>query len=443
VLTSPVHARILAALAAASKDRLQQIHYFYCLRLLHDGWTPAQKDELLSWYDATKTWQGGHSFTPFLENIFHDWSACITAEDAARLAAHGEQLPLATAALLRALPDAKLPPLAALGELYARTARANGDHFQNVLKATLVATLGKSTAPEAQGVMRKIADADPSQAEATARALARFPTAENAPYLVKGLGTGNVPLLVELVEALKKAPAPAKADDPAPFRAVLLASAKLDDKTRWKTVELLRHWTAGRRFGAEQGDSKTELAAWGQWFAQSFPKEPALPNLVAPTDAETQARYKELLAFLDQGAGKTGDAVRGRKVFEKAQCLKCHKYGKEGEGLGPDLTSLSKRFKRADTLESIIWPSKVISDQYRATFVTTTKGVPINGLASPLPDGGLSLILSDASKVVLKKEEIEQQAASLISVMPEKLLDGLDKTEIADLFAFLESEPAK
>jgi hypothetical protein len=30
-----------------------------------------------------------------------------------------------------------------------------------------------------------------------------------------------------------------------------------------------------------------------------------------------------------------------------------------------------------------------------------------------------------------------------VSVMPERLLDELTKQEIADLFAFLESEPAK
>ena len=44
-------------------------------------------------------------------------------------------------------------------------------------------------------------------------------------------------------------------------------------------------------------------------------------------------------------------------------------------------------------------------------------------------------------KVTLKKDEIEQQIASLVSVMPEKLLDTLTKQEIAELFAFMESEP--
>ena len=37
--------------------------------------------------------------------------------------------------------------------------------------------------------------------------------------------------------------------------------------------------------------------------------------------------------------------------------------------------------------------------------------------------------------------KIEEMRASTMSLMPEKLLDLLTKEEIADLFAFLESDP--
>ena len=127
-------------------------------------------------------------------------------------------------------------------------------------------------------------------------------------------------------------------------------------------------------------------------------------------------------------------------MFEKAQCIRCHRYGKDGEQMGPDLTAVSKRFERDYILESIIYPSKVISDQYRSTLIVTRKGTQITGLVVPQGDA-LAVLQSDGSKITLKKEEIEQQLASLVSVMPERLLDPLSKQEIADLFAFLESEP--
>src|SRR5436190_8505516 len=106
---------------------------------------------------------------------------------------------------------------------------------------------------------------------------------------------------------------------------------------------------------------------------------------------------QDLLAFLDKNP-KTYIA-NGRVLFEKAQCIKCHKYGKEGEGIGPDLTTLSKRFKRTDVLESIYYPSKVISDQYRSTLFITKKGQQVHGLAAVQGDQ-ITVLLIDGNKIM-------------------------------------------
>ena len=112
--------------------------------------------------------------------------------------------------------------------------------------------------------------------------------------------------------------------------------------------------------------------------------------------------------------------------------------GKEGEGMGPDLTDVAKKFDRQYILESILSPSKVISDQYRSTTVATVNGQVLSGLAVPQGDR-VVLLLPDGTKATLEKREIESEAASLISLMPEGLLDGLSKAEVADLLRFLES----
>ena len=66
----------------------------------------------------------------------------------------------------------------------------------------------------------------------------------------------------------------------------------------------------------------------------------------------------------------------------------------------------------------------------------------ITGLAAP--QGGMITVLQlDGTKVVLKEGDIDIRVASTISPMPEKLLDELTKAQIADLFAYLESEPPK
>ena len=434
ILDEPVHAKLLDALLK-DKDRQQQIHYFYCLRLLHDGWTPEQKAKLLAWYDSTKTWTGGFSFTPFLENILKDLNPAFTAADRLALLEKAETMPLATAALLRSAPDAQLPSANALAAAYQRAGK--GGTHANGLKQVIVASLGRQSTPAAQAALRKIADDEPGQRDTVARALARFPTAENMKYVLRGLESPSKQVVYEVVTALKGAAFKPKAEDPAPFRAVLLASTRLDAGNRWSVVELLRHWTNDRQFGGKQGDWQGELGSWSRWFAQSFPKELPLPNVASDRPAESKYKYAELLAYLET---HRGDPTRGRAAFEKASCLKCHKFGKDGEGIGPDLTTVSKRFKRADILESIYYPSKVISDQYRSVTIVTSKGQQVHGLAAPQGDT-VTVLQSDGSKVTLKKSQIEQQFASLVSVMPEKLQDLLTKEELADLFAFLESTP--
>src|SRR5262249_25485534 len=77
-----------------------------------------------------------------------------------------------------------------------------------------------------------------------------------------------------------------------------------------------------------------------------------------------------------------------------------------------------------------------------SSVILTKKGIQLTGLAAPQGDQ-VTVLQSDGTKVTLKKNDIDQQLASLVSVMPEKLLDTLDRREIADLFAYLESEPAK
>lgn len=411
--TKPIHSAILKALLAAEGDRPQQIHYFYCLRGLHDGWTPQEKEQILGWFNSTQTWTGGASFTRFLDNILRDLNPIFSAEDRLAALKKADQWPKSAAALIRLAPADQKLPADELAKVYDALAKAKPSPAGDELKNYIV------------------------------RVLVKDPSAANWPYLVQGLASTDKVLLVELVDALKKLPTKPKAEDGAPFRAVLVAASRFDDKeakNRWKMVELLRHWGV-RSFGADDGDSKPELMALAKWFGQMYPKEPALPGSLTGKPPESKYKFDELFAFLEKDPeGKKGDIVRGRVVFEKAQCLKCHKFGKEGEGIGPDLSTVSKRFKRDYLIESMLDPSKVISDQYRSSTIVTKKGVTLTGLAAPQGDT-VTILQNDGTKVTLKKDEIDQQIASLVSVMPEKLLDMLSKQEIADLFAFLESEP--
>jgi len=74
---------------------------------------------------------------------------------------------------------------------------------------------------------------------------------------------------------------------------------------------------------------------------------------------------------LDEAAALARTSLRGRSfqsgrnLFHAASCAACHHFAGEGGSGGPDLTSLGNKFSARDVLESILEPSKVVSDQLR------------------------------------------------------------------------------
>ena len=153
-------------------------------------------------------------------------------------------------------------------------------------------------------------------------------------------------------------------------------------------------------------------------------------------------QFDQLLEFLtDNPDGITGNVERGAVVFEKAQCIKCHRYGSIGEGIGPDLTTLRRRFRRKEILESIFYPSHVISDQYQSRTLVTLDGKVITGLVAPQGADAIVVLDIEGKKTVIAKQEIEQQLPSKLSAMPEGLLNPLSMQQIADLFALFDAIP--
>ena len=180
------------------------------------------------------------------------------------------------------------------------------------------------------------------------------------------------------------------------------------------------------------------IAFYQNWYRDKFPAAPAaeLPKADAAKSKYTFLQIADLLEH--EGRGK---ADRGRAIFTKARCVKCHRFQSEGENVGPDLTSVRRRFQRKEIVESIVYPSQVISDQYRMVQVETKEGQVYVGM--PIPgvkkSDKLVLLLSDTTRLEIPKSRIEEETTSKISVMPTGLLDPLSLQEVADLLAFLET----
>ena len=140
-------------------------------------------------------------------------------------------------------------------------------------------------------------------------------------------------------------------------------------------------------------------------------------------------------------ASKGRNYQRGREAFAAAQCLACHKFGTEGGAVGPDITGAASRFNRRDLLETIIEPSKVISDQYQNITVTKKDGDEITGRLVEENDDRLALVVNPLTgdRVEIKKRDMGRRTPSKLSPMPEGLVSILTKDEILDLLAYIES----
>jgi putative heme-binding domain-containing protein len=104
------------------------------------------------------------------------------------------------------------------------------------------------------------------------------------------------------------------------------------------------------------------------------------------------------------------------------------------------LTQAAGRFAVKDLIEAIADPSRVISDQYKTTVISTSDGEIITGRI--VRDDGQDLVLATdpeiASKTVkIARKDIEEQKPSAVSLMPRELLNGLNQDEVLDLLAYV------
>ncbi|MEX0641180.1 MAG: PQQ-dependent sugar dehydrogenase [Pirellulales bacterium] len=137
-----------------------------------------------------------------------------------------------------------------------------------------------------------------------------------------------------------------------------------------------------------------------------------------------------------------GDPTRGKRVFFETagvSCSNCHRIHKDGKEVGPDLTTIGKNLTRAQLLESILEPSKLIDPKYVTYLAETEDGRLLTGLLIHKDDD--EVVLQDAQDKVTRipTKTIEQLVPQRQSLMPELLVRDMTAQQVADLLAYLSS----
>ncbi|HAH48658.1 MAG TPA: hypothetical protein DCM07_28220 [Planctomycetaceae bacterium] len=157
--------------------------------------------------------------------------------------------------------------------------------------------------------------------------------------------------------------------------------------------------------------------------------------------ADSRWKYQDLLAELQQQKKSTLDLKLGAQAYEKATCIKCHRFGKKGEEIGPDLTYVSRRFQQKEVLLSTLFPSHFVSEEYPTYTIVTADGKTFTGMMGAAGPDEIMLLTPEGKKQMIKKQEVEEIVPVKKSAMPDGLLNLLTKAEVIQLIRYLGTLP--
>jgi putative heme-binding domain-containing protein len=198
-----------------------------------------------------------------------------------------------------------------------------------------------------------------------------------------------------------------------------------------------------RQLGTFRREAITALTPAERESLGALLDDPVASAPLAPARPRSLVRewtLAELLPALPEAAvGR--DFERGRQAFLEAQCLACHRFGNLGGAVGPELTAVASKYDLRSILESLIEPSKVVSEQFQNVNVFLKDGDTVTGRLLRQGDQELVVETDPLQRVelTLARTDVEEVRPSTVSPMPEGLLHPFQREEILDLLAFLAS----
>ncbi len=189
------------------------------------------------------------------------------------------------------------------------------------------------------------------------------------------------------------------------------------------------------RDDADVGLSDSERTALDQEAAERIKAAASAP--AAPASAAEPREFDRVLTFVERTLHAPHRSPPDGALLYQQLCAKCHKRGDFGVAVGPDLTTIGSRFGARDLLESMVTPSRTISDQYRGENVFLKNGDVISGLPLIADDKRVVLVDATGKQVEVLAAQIEKRKPATKSIMPEGLADALSLEQISDLAAWL------
>jgi putative heme-binding domain-containing protein len=154
------------------------------------------------------------------------------------------------------------------------------------------------------------------------------------------------------------------------------------------------------------------------------------------------AQFAKLVANLDgeisrysQALEHPRDVARGGALF-KQHCGTCHEAHGVGVAVGPALAGESRQPEET-LLVSILAPNAQITGGYTTYTLLTTGGQVFTGLLAADTASSVTLKQQEGKTQTVLRKDIEELAASPVSLMPDSLAKALAPQDVADILAWL------
>ncbi|MEO2029807.1 MAG: c-type cytochrome [Fuerstiella sp.] len=295
----------------------------------------------------------------------------------------------------------------------------------------IVSLLSDSTVPQHQELLRSQVD-NPVVHDAVLQTLARSPRPDDRHVFLEGLGSPQLNSVKASAEGLLRL---SRGNNPAEQYTLLITAERLkNDEGEFRVCEIvvrLLQRNMAQNFGFVFGSDghrrqRDVLQHWRTYLKDRFPDD------APPLEGGKVAA--DVLAMLHQVQWEVGDPERGKQLFTRLSCARCHGGRK---ALGPDLLGISKRFSRDDLFAAIVDPNRDISPRYQTTTVATTAGKVYTGLIVYESVDGVMLRDSDHKTYRIEADDIESRIKRRVSLMPSGLLNNVVDQDLADLDAYL------
>lgn len=158
-------------------------------------------------------------------------------------------------------------------------------------------------------------------------------------------------------------------------------------------------------------------------------------------DGEATALVVYLRAIAAPGdatSAPAGDAARGRQLYERHECARCHRIRGEGARTGPDLSTIARLRSSRELERALLDPSADILPENRSYRVITRAGTVVEGRLLNHDTFTVQVLDTSERLASLAKADLREYGFLRESPMP-SYRGRLNAQEAADLVTYLAS----